>query len=242
MEGITRESLRPLLELQRVDLALDRLRQRKADLPEQRALDELIAERNDAQKQTADRQESFDRVAHDQTRLETEVSTIEQKIAHESERLYSGDVSNPKELASIQAELDGLRRRKNHLEDQLLEVLEDREKAEAALNDVNTKLGELETKIGEATAARDAAAIEIETESATNDATRSEISTHLPEEIVELYEDLRPKKAGVAVALLDGAVCRGCGVALSPLALDTIKRSDDPIVRCENCRRILITS
>src|SRR6266513_363448 len=132
MEGITRESIRPLLDLQRVDTALDRLKQRKADLPEQRVLEELNAQRAETHKGGADRQEAFDKAVREQTRLENEVSLIEEKIGHESQRLYSGDISNPKELAAIQAELDGLRRRKNHIEDQLIDVMEAREKAEAA--------------------------------------------------------------------------------------------------------------
>jgi hypothetical protein len=241
MEPITRESLRPLLDLQRVDLALDRLRQRKADLPEQRALDDLTTERSETQKSTAGKQEEFDKVSREQSRLEGEIAMLEEKISHESHRLYSGDISNPKELAAIQAELDGLRRRKNHIEDTLLDVLEQREKAEAVLSAVKTKLSELEANIAGAATARDAAAVEIQNELTHNEAARTEILPRLPEEALELYEDLRPKKNGVAVASLEGSVCRGCGVSLSPLALDQIKRSDD-LVRCENCRRILIPS
>lgn len=239
MEGITRASLRPLLDLQRVDLALDRLRQRKADLPEQRVLDEFVAERAATQKTLAERQEAFDRSAREQTRLETEVSSLEQKISHESDRLYGGDISNPKELANIQAELDGLRRRKNHIEDQLIDALEIREKLEAELNETRSALADLEGKIASQSGVRDAAAVEIETELAQNDGERSAIAKTIPEEVLELYEDMRPRKNGVAAALLDGSVCRGCGVSLSPLALDKIKRTDG-LVRCENCLRILL--
>lgn len=239
MEELTRESLRPLLDLQRVDAALDRLVQRKADLPEQTALDELIAERTETQKAIAERQEAFDKSARDQTRLETEVATIEDKIAHESNRLYSGDISNPKELAAIQAELDGLRRRKNHIEDQLIDVMEVREKAEAAMNETKSKIDELTAKIGTATATRDAASVEIASETEKLTRERQAILPQIPEEALELYEDLRLKKQGVAAAKLDGNVCRGCGVSLSPLAMDKIKRSEG-IIRCENCRRILV--
>jgi uncharacterized protein len=239
MEGITRESIRPLLDLQRVDTALDRLKQRKADLPEQRTLDELNADRGETQKGGAERQEAFDKAAREQTRLENEVAVVEEKIGHESQRLYSGDISNPKELAAIQAELDGLRRRKNHIEDQLIDVMEDREKAEAAFTQTKTAMDELAAKIEAQTAARDAASVEIQNETQQLLAERAAILPQLPDEIVELYEDLRPKKNGVGAAKLDGNVCRGCGVSLSPVAMDKIKRSDD-MIRCENCRRILV--
>ncbi len=239
MEGVTREKIKPLLELQQVDLALERLRQRKADLPEQRVLDDLTAQRADAQKSAAERQEAFDRETREQKRLEDEIGTLEQKIARETERLYSGDIANPKELAAIQAELDGLRRRKNHVEDQLLDAMESREAAEAALNEITQALSDLGSKITDATTARDTAAVEIQGEFSKNENARAEIAPLIPGELLDLYDDLRAKKNGVGAARLEGGVCRGCGVSSSPLALDAMRRSDD-VTRCENCRRILI--
>ncbi|MGH2726612.1 MAG: C4-type zinc ribbon domain-containing protein [Actinomycetota bacterium] len=36
-------------------------------------------------------------------------------------------------------------------------------------------------------------------------------------------------------------MCRGCGVSLSPVALDEIKRAGaDEVLRCENCRRLVV--
>ena len=57
---------------------------------------------------------------------------------------------------------------------------------------------------------------------------------------LELYEELRPQKKGVAaVALIDG-VCQGCHEQLSSVYVDRLKRSEGP-KRCEHCRRILVT-
>lgn len=241
MEGVTRDALKRLLDLQRVDSAIDRLRQRKADLPEQRILDDLTAELEAARTDHAAKKAELDAISVEQNRLEGEVSMLEDKIKHESERLYGGDISNPKELASIQAELDGLRRRKNHLEDQDLEVLERRESIEHELAELKDKVDALAVRTDEAAAARDAAAVEIETDLGRNEGERSQIAPQIPEELIELYEDLRVKKRGVGVAPLVGGVCRGCGVSLSPVALDEIKRSSsDEIPRCENCRRLVV--
>ena len=143
MEGVTRESMRPLLDLQRVDSGIDRLNQRKADLPEQRELDELNEQRSGLAVTHAEAQASLDSVAREQTKLETEIQQIDDKVSHEQSRLYSGEVSNPKELANIQAELDALRRRKSHLEDQELEVMERRETIENEHGDLFTSLAEL---------------------------------------------------------------------------------------------------
>lgn len=243
MEGVTRDALKRLLDLQRVDSAIDRLRQRKADLPEQRILDDLSFQLDQARATHAAKQKELDAVAVEQNRLEGDVTMIEEKIKHESERLYGGDISNPKELASIQAELDGLRRRKNHLEDQDLEVMERREAIEKELGSLKQTADELSTRTAEAAAARDTSAVEIENDLSRNEAERDQIAPEIPAELVELYDDLRWKKGGVGVAPLVGGICKGCGVSLSPVALDVIKRADaDELPRCENCRRLVVPS
>lgn len=240
MDGVTREAMRPLLDLQRVDSGIDRLEQRKADLPEQRELDELNEQRSGLSVTHAEAQASLDAVAREQTKLEIEIQQIDDKVAHEQGRLYSGEVSNPKELANIQAELDALRRRKVHLEDQELEVMERRESIEKEHGDLVTAVADLDAKIADATARRDAASIEIETELKRLAEERAQLVPTISSEVLELYEDIRARRGGVAVGSLVEGTCRACGLPLSPMQRDEIKRGDDPIIRCENCRRLLV--
>ena len=80
MEGVTRESMRPLLDLQRVDSGADRLNQRKADLPEQRELDDLNEQRSVLAVTHAEAQATLDAVAREQTKLETEINQIDDKV------------------------------------------------------------------------------------------------------------------------------------------------------------------
>lgn len=240
VEGLTRQSLKPLLELQRIDSAIDRLGQRRADLPEQRALDEHAAARTEIAAVHTERTAALEAVVRDQTRLEAEVAMLDDKIASESARLYSGGISNPKELSSIQAELDALRRRKAHVEDQLLDVLEAREAVEKEVGALAERLAELDRLVADATARRDTASVEIENELGELGAARGELRPTFPQEVLETYEDLRVRKNGIGAAALEGAVCRGCGVELTPMARDAIKRSDEALLRCENCRRILV--
>jgi uncharacterized protein len=240
VEGVTRESMRPLLDLQRVDSGIDRLNQRKADLPEQRELDELNEERSVLAVTHAEAQASLDAVAREQTKLETEISQIDEKVTHEQGRLYSGELSNPKELSNIQAELDALRRRKAHLEDQELDVMERREGVEKEHGDLFTALSDLDAKIADTVARRDAASIEIENELGRLTQERAETVPKLHPDVIALYEDIRERRGGVAVGLLENGTCRACGLPLSPMQRDEIRRGIDPIIRCENCRRLLV--
>ena len=240
VEGLTRESLKPLLDLQRVDSRIERLRSLHADLPEQRLLAELDEERTGVASEHGERDRILEGLARDQGRFEGEVAMLDEKIAHEQSRLYSGEISSPKELSNIQAELDALRRRKNHVEDQLIELMEQRESLEGEVSTLRERIGDLDSRITEQTARRDAAAVEIEKELGELEAERVQLAPRFPADVLDLYEELREKKDGVGASALVGGVCRGCNVALSPKALDSIKRSADPLVRCENCRRILV--
>ncbi|GAC1412633.1 MAG: hypothetical protein NVSMB57_08110 [Actinomycetota bacterium] len=237
---LTRDSVRTLLDLQRIDSAIDALIKRRSALPEQLELDRLTAEIEGARKSAAEKELAFGSVSRETIKLETEVSNLEQKISHETTRLYGGDVSSPKELTTIQAEIDALRRRKRTIEDQLLTAMEKRENAEKSLAEAKETLSTLESEVAAATSSRDASSTSIESDLVAYRAEREQVVHTVPEEAREIYDEIRPKREGVAVALLEHGVCRGCMVSLSPFALDAIRRSDDPLIRCENCRRMLV--
>lgn len=239
-DGVTRESIKPLLELQRIDSTTDRLTARRANLPEQKELDALIAERADVQTVLDERQRVLSELVHNQTRFESEIEQIDTRNEHERTRLYSGEVQNPRELSNIQAELDALSRRKAHLEDQELEVMEQREEVDKEVAELAARVADLDAKVSDATARRDAATVEIDRETSALAAERAGIVPRLDAEAVAFYEDLRGKYGGIAVGALEDGTCRACSLPLSPVALDQFKRSDDPYARCENCRRLLI--
>lgn len=240
MEGVTRESIRPLLELQRIDTASDRLLQRRSDLAEQAELDELTRQRNEISDERVRLRTELDSVVREQTRVEAEVEQIDSKIQHEQARLYSGEITNAKELSNIQAELDSLRRRKSHLEDGELEVMERREALETEVAELTAAVDGLDAAVTAATERCEAASVDIEKQLAELAGERTELVPTVHPEILEMYEEARTKRGGLAVAALEKGVCRGCGLPLSPMAREEIRVGDDPIVRCENCRRLLV--
>ena len=68
-----------------------------------------------------------DEIGREQHRLDGEIELIDQKIAKEEQRLFSGRRVQPKELSGLQAEVASLKKRKEGLEDQDLEVMEQKE-------------------------------------------------------------------------------------------------------------------
>jgi predicted nucleic acid-binding Zn-ribbon protein len=228
-----------LLDLQAIDSAIDRLDARK------RALEgegELAAARDRAElavRVLGELRLSIDTFDRDATKLEHEIDSITRKAADEESRLYGGAVANAKELASIQREVDNLKKRKSEREDELLVVLQRREDVERRAKEAEEHATELRIAAdhvaGDAARELDAVSAEL----VTSRDLRARLAAGIDPELLELYEDLRPQKKGVAaVALVDG-VCQGCHEKLSSVELDRVKRTEG-IARCEYCRRILV--
>src|SRR5918996_1011853 len=110
-------ALQRLLKLQEADSAIARLQEKKASLPEAARLAEvtdMLAELT-ADVEIATKQR--DELAREQDRLEGEGEILGQKIAREEGRMFSGSVSNPKELSALQAEVASLKKKGAGLED-----------------------------------------------------------------------------------------------------------------------------
>jgi predicted nucleic acid-binding Zn-ribbon protein len=69
---------------------------------------------------------------------------------------------------------------------------------------------------------------------------RDQVAETLSEENLELYEHLRRRKNGVAVALLEDENCGACHTQVAIGILDNIRYRDE-LLNCPSCGRILLT-
>jgi predicted nucleic acid-binding Zn-ribbon protein len=230
---------RPLLDIQELDTAIDRLRARIRSLE---AGDDVAAARADAdeaERMLGELRLRLDELGRDQSRFEHEIDSMSQKEAAEERRMFDGSVANARELESIRHEVENLKRRRSDREDELLALLEIREGVEAEERTAAERSDDLRTRVdgvaGTAQEERHRASTELEE----REEARAALAASVDPELLELYEDLRPQKKGVAaVALIDG-VCQGCHEQLSAVERDRLKRTTGPR-RCEHCRRILV--
>ncbi len=228
-----------ILELQELDLSIDRLRARRELLESGEELRTARATLAAAEARFGELKLSIDEVSRQQRRLEGDVDSLDQKMNADNKRLYDGTVANPKELQSIRAEVDNLHGRKERIEDQLLELMEQREELESRIGPIEAEVAEYRDRVAEIEQSQASELVEIEQALGERSAEREALLPEIGGELLELYTDLRRQKKGVgAVALIDG-VCQGCHQKLSPMYLERLK-SDEGIRRCEYCRRILV--
>ena len=230
-----------LLDLQRSDTAIRLLEHRRANLPEQKALDDNADTLARVRSEHVTARERLQRLGVQQRRHEQEIAAVDARRRSEEGRMYSGEIRSEKQLQAVKQELSSLRARKNELEDALLEIMEQVEELESLTATLAAREQELSAQVAELTQARDHAATDIDQELAQARAQRAAVAAELPERVLGYYDELRVRKDGVAVAELRGRTCAGCRLELTAIELEEVAAAATKgLGRCEQCGRILV--
>jgi len=170
--------------------------------------------------------------------LELEIQGLADKISRSQQRLYSGAVKNPKELTDLQAEIAALRRRRQKLEDDLLETMIEREEAEASHAQAQEHLNETNAHWSAQQAELVAEREMLRGRLAEVERTRTELLPSIEASDLTFYQALRRRKGGLAVVEMHDGACGGCGVAVSPKLEWQLRQKGR--VYCGNCERIIV--
>ncbi len=234
------EQLR-LLELADLDTELARLDHRRRTLPEIAELEGLTARATQIRDAITQADTELSDLDREQARAERDVDQVRVRIDRDRERLDGGKVSSARELESLQSEVGSLLRRQSDLEEVVLELMERREAAQARRDAAGIEQASVEEQAAGVATRRDAALQEMGEQADKANATRASVAAGVPAELLALYDKLRAQSGGVGAAMLRRGRCEGCHVSMSTVDLNTIRAAaPDEVVRCEECRRILV--
>jgi hypothetical protein len=239
MPDYPHETLLKLLDLQAEDTALRRLEERRATLPEAQELEKAQARLSELESDLTIATRQNDEIGRDQSRFEGEIELLDSKITKDEQRVFSGAISSPKELSALQASIEQEKRQKSALEDQLLEVMEQKEQAVHTLEKLTGERDDFAARAEELSSQVSLLTGDIGADFGTHQMRREQIVPAIPGELLTLYDKLREQKAGVGVAVLRGGTCEGCHTKLPQAEWERI-REEKGLQRCENCRRILV--
>lgn len=229
-----------LIELQLIDTAISHLKIKLANLPEREQITAIHTRLENTAVELAVVETELADVAIDLRRIEVDVEQVADRIKKDESRLSSG-AGSPKELEQLQHELGTLAKRKSELEDGELEVMLKHDAVKARVDELqNDQVGlkqlELELNIR-----LENATTEIQSEISIQQAERGQLAPKIEATLVELYEKVRTSNDGVGAALLVGNKCEGCHLSINAIEIERIKSLPaDEIIRCEECRRILV--
>jgi predicted nucleic acid-binding Zn-ribbon protein len=226
-----------LYELQKLDTLWEKVRRRLTQL---RTLlvesDELKA----ARQELATFEQEQQRWQAQQRTAELEAQSLAERITATEQQLMSGQVRNPKELAALQANVEALRRQRDAVEGQGVEALL---KVEEGSNQVEQQRKRVQTIERKWTASQ----TELLNEEAKLKKAfmqckkqRETLAAALGPVLLKRYEDLRQRKAGIAVAAIEREMCSACHVKVPTGVISAARSQGNDFVYCTSCARILV--
>jgi hypothetical protein len=171
--------------------------------------------------------------------LELEIESLASKTSRSEKRLYSGKVKNPKELSDLQAEIASLKRRRQTLEDTLLEAMINREEAETARDEADAHLEDVESSWSTQQSDLRAERETLQQRLGEIEERRAAVVPRLSTGVLANYERVRELKGGQALARIRNDTCSACGVAVPPSVEWKLRQGE--LAHCDSCGRILIT-
>lgn len=230
-------SLEDLFDLQREDSEIDRLLDRRGGMPELAAYKDAHGRATRLDAQIVEVTGRLRDMTLGVDKAEGELTMGEEKLGREEHRLFAGGLS-AKEAVHMRQEVDMLKRQNSEAETTILELLDMREVAQGELDALEAERRAVAAEQARLEGLIQAAWKEIDASIARHEAKKAEIVPLVVEELMEMYEELRPIKEGVAVARMAEGICGGCHLALSAAEQSQVLKSSPP--RCLHCRRILV--
>ena len=231
-------NVRRLYELQEIDLAVRDNKKSIVDIEGKLQDDSTVV---DAKAKLQEEEKRLSETRKTEKQLEWDVEEFSGKISEVDKQLYGGSVKNPKDLASLNEELEHFKQRRTIMEDGLLDLMTDLEERQSAFDVAKSGFekaqGQWQENNGHLVEDRD----RLNGEIAELQSKRDDMVPQLDKSDLAIYERLRKVKGGEAISRVEQGMCRGCRINLPTHTLQKV-RGGQELVYCTNCGRILYIS
>jgi len=226
--------LSQLIELQELDVEIQRTADRLAKIPEERNRTESDFKQHAAE--FLDLKSKHEQTLEDRRQLEAELATTQQN--HEKFERDKTRVQNEKEYTAVLREIDSAKKHIATLETDILKRMEEIEALDAELAarapDVERMRAEIDVSF---------ASLDKEHEEATRvlrefGERRKKLASQMAGPLFSTYERMSRLGRGQALSEVRNGICTACRVRVRPKIFSDVRKGEQLII-CENCGRIL---
>ena len=229
-----------LMQLQKLDTEIHQLNIKLKSLPEHEQITAIHSRLEHAAVELKVVETELEDVTIDLRRSEVDVEAVTMRMEKDEKRLNAG-LGTPKELEQTQHELATLAKRKAELEDGELEIMMRHEGVKKRVDELKSDEEGLKKLELELNIRIENATTELNVLIAKAAEDRMKLAPQIDKALLDIYEKVRESQGGVGAALLIGNKCDGCHLQINAVELERIKTlADDDVLRCEECRRILV--
>ncbi len=230
-----RDKLLALYELQRIESqALELERSGKA-IPQE--IQELEASVEVLRSELGQMRAEADEKRTEQRELEAQAS--EETNKHRQWKRRLNEIKAPREFQALSREIELGERQVRRFEDSVMELMAELEEKEKLIDTKSTALKQCESEVGDRVGTLKSSLEEIARDAEKIRSGRREILDQLPKSLARKFEQIRARRNGIAVALVEGGACAGCNVKLRPQLVVEILRYTS-IEQCPLCNRVLV--
>jgi predicted nucleic acid-binding Zn-ribbon protein len=224
-----------LRELQAIDSYIDRLRQELNQLDSGERIRAKLEQTRQRMEDIKQRYEASYAAAAEQERR---LQELDERIRRAEAELYSGQITNPRELQLMQQEIENAKKTRDELDLQMLQLWETLETMKRDIDASERDLRQIERFYEahmEDYRQRKAA---LEGEIAFNEQEREKLAQQIDPEVRQRYQTLRERLGGIAVAVVEQKACSVCHTLLTPYTLKRLE-TEEALITCESCGRLL---
>ena len=227
-----------LLELQKIDIDIDKEEKKKRDLP--LIIERVTKEIQGLKNSLKNKNENYKNLQIKLKRIELNLTEKSNKIKKHQEDLYGGKISDIKELKQIQKVIANYQKEKASIEEDVLDLMEEMEDLDKLISHLGEDLKAKEEEFKKHKEEMDLARLVIKKNMDSLDIKRGEVLSKITDNrLLKEYELLRKEKGGKAIMEVNDSICPGCYLDLPSDVIYQLKKNRKIII-CPNCSRILI--
>jgi len=231
-------TVKQMFALQELDIILDRIQGDQDKAEHELGNGEIVGSlESELERDTEWLQET--ELQQKATKLESE--SHKERSDSLNSQLYGGEITNPRDLESLEREASSVRQLVEQQESALSEIKDQIEAAQTRKTELQSKLEEVRTAWGIRQAELQSAIKELNVKRTGFEGQRSKLTEGLDPSSLQRYEILRKSKGGLAVVKVERGLCQGCRMSL-PTHQQQRVRNGNQTVLCSSCGRILILS
>lgn len=222
-----------LLQLQEVDIELEAAEKAVSSIMHQLEGSEALTA---AKSRLTAESQHLAELKKQQRSMELDAGAINAKLKRVEEELYSGRVSNPKELGNLQREFESLKTDRNKIESRELEIMEQAEQVGRRVSVAEKEFQAADEGWQRQKIRLSADLVPARAVLADVTRRRQQLAVGIEPSARNIYQDVKRAK-GKAVVPVERGICAGCRILLSVADMQRVRSGQ--LVRCGSCGRIV---
>jgi hypothetical protein len=223
-----------LRQIQQIDLELKDIQEQLHDIPA--VIAEHKEELENYKKTLAEDKKAIEKLTLEIKDKEIEINSNKESLKKYNAQLYA--VKTNKEYSALLHEIDEAKRKNSHVEDSILELMEQIESKEKELKEKGKKLETLQEEFGRKEKEEKEREKQLSEKEALKRQEREQTLSKIDQSLLGKYQRISDSKGGLALVPIVGTSCGGCNMELPPQTRNEIGLCSK-IITCERCGRIL---